>query len=93
MDKIGGRLGAEYTTDKEWVEQTDKRASQARGTARRVVSSRPVGGGALTRPRLAPAQKHERLEAELNAAKANSVKARRCCKAPLPVSALTRLRL
>lgn len=27
---------------------------------------------------LAPAQKHERLEAELNAAKANSVKARRC---------------
>jgi hypothetical protein len=30
MDKIGGRLGPEYTLDKEWVEATEKRGAQAR---------------------------------------------------------------
>jgi len=78
IEKIGGRLGAEYTLDKEWVEVTDKRANQARGAAAALSVSRPcvlAVRRALTRPTRA-AQKHERLEAELNAAKANSVKAR-----------------
>ena len=42
MEKINGRLGAEHTLDKEWVEQTDKRAAQAR----------VVPGAALSAPAL-----------------------------------------
>ena len=30
MERIGGRLGAAYTLDKEWVDATDKRAAQVR---------------------------------------------------------------
>ena len=30
MEKINGRLGPDNTLDKDWVEQTDKRATQAR---------------------------------------------------------------
>ena len=42
MEKINGRLGAEHMLDKEWVEQTDKRAAQAR----------VVPGAALSAPAL-----------------------------------------
>lgn len=39
MERIGGRLGAAYTLDKEWVEETDKRAAQACGQAAGLVLS------------------------------------------------------
>jgi len=49
MERIGGRLGAAYTPDKEWVEETDKRAAQARGRAAgrvQPLTSPPSDAGA-----------------------------------------------
>ena len=48
MEKISGRLGPENTLDKEWVEQTDKRAAQARAVPRAALSAPALS---LPRPR------------------------------------------
>ena len=85
MDKIGGRLGPEYTLDKEWVEATEKRGAQARARDTRHALTQtlarcfPLARARHTR-RLtthhARAQKLDRLEADLNTAKSSLVKAR-----------------
>ena len=50
VEKINGRLGPEHALDKEWVEQTDKRAAQAR-----LVPSAALSAPALSLRRRAHA--------------------------------------
>jgi hypothetical protein len=56
MERIGGRLGAAYTLDKEWVDATDKRAAQVRSRAASPRATLLTNLLRLSRPLLTPAR-------------------------------------